>query len=244
MKVLILCSGYKLKQNPFIKDTPVHFLSIRGKPVIEHILSSIQSLEKIERIFILTNSRYLEQFKKWLDDFFYPVPIEFIYDDSANLKEKSGAINSISFAIEKANIYDDLIVMGGDNIFTYDLSGFINFAQTIYPHNLLGVYYLNGKFKAKKFGVVKLGTKGEIIEFTEKPSKLNGSRLVSMCVYFFPKDKLYLIKEYLKDNPDRLSIGDYIHWLSKQELVYAYRFEGEWFDISDIDSYVEAISVF
>ena len=101
--------------------------------------------------------------------------------------------------------------------------------------------------------MVKLDNTGKVIEFHEKPKHLNGSRLVSMCLYYFPREKLSLIKEYLSKPPlpigervgVRGAIGAYIEWLSRKDAVYGYRFkEGDWLSIRDADAYTEAVCTF
>jgi glucose-1-phosphate thymidylyltransferase len=86
---------------------------------------------------------------------------------------------------------------------------------------------------------VKLDEEKRITDFVEKPSKPL-SNLIAICVYIFPKEGLYLVKKYLEDgnNPD--APGYFMQWLVKREKVYGYEFNGNWFDIGDIDSYKKA----
>ena len=131
-------------------------------------------------------------------------------------------------------------------MFSFSLNKFIEYATNSHHCNLVGTFNLNGKLDPNKFGVVKLDEQSKVIDFQEKPSAHPGSSLVAMCLYFFPKDKLSLIYEYLdnqQNNPDES--GHYISWLSKQDTVYGYTFnEGNWLDVGDIDAYTEAVFTF
>ncbi|MCD5401531.1 hypothetical protein LR013_02910, partial [candidate division NPL-UPA2 bacterium] len=91
----------------------------------------------------------------------------------------------------------------------------------------------------KRYSIVKLDENRRIINFEEKPSQPT-TTLVAICLYLFPEDKLNLISEYLKggNNPD--APGFYIAWLHRREPVYAFIFEGKWYDIGDLKCYEEA----
>ena len=59
-------------------------------------------------------------------------------------------------------------------------------------------------------------------------------------IYYFPKDKLPFIGEYVK-NEERLDApGYYIKWLSEKDKVYGFEFSEDWHDIGDIESYKKA----
>ena len=249
MKALILAAGYATRLYPLTKDKPKPLLTIRRKPIIEYTINKLESLEQIDEILIVTNQRFFKQFQTWLDNFPSLKPIKLINDGSTNEKDKLGAIRDLAFVLVKENIDDDVLVIGGDNLFSAPLNEFIDFAKGICPNNAIGVYNLNGKYESNRYGVVKLDENKKIIGFCEKPSNgnginLNGSTLVSMCLYFFSKEKISLIQEYLKEGNDIDKAGTYIRWLSNRDGVYGYTFQGTWLDIGDIDSYTEAVFTF
>ena len=243
MKALILAAGYATRLYPLTKDRPKPLLTIRKKPIIEYIINKLESLEQIDQILIVTNQKFFEQFQGWLDSLPCAKPIKLINDGSINCKDRLGAIGDINLAIKEEKIEDDLLVIAGDNFFNFSLHGFIDFAQERRPRNSIGIYNLNGRTQLSKFGVVQLNGDEEIIDFQEKPSQPRAS-LIAMCVYFFPKEKLRLISDYLSQNNDNDAPGHYISWLVKSDKVYGYTFEGNWCDIGDIDTYTEAVFTF
>jgi glucose-1-phosphate thymidylyltransferase len=82
--------------------------------------------------------------------------------------------------------------------------------------------------------------KNQLIDFEEKPDKPN-STLVAMCLYYFPKERLSLIKKYLDIKHDKHdATGFYIDWLRKEVPVYGFAFEGRWYDIGHHQFYNEA----
>lgn len=244
MKCIVLCADSGISLSSLTKDTPKSLLSIRGKPIVEYIISKVELLENIDEIFIVTNPRFFKQFQIWVNNFFTSIPIKIINNSSFTHKNIVGAIKSLYFVVEKENIDDDILVIGGDNLFSFSLNEFIHYALTHKPAVVVGTYNLNGRLRPKKFGVVHRNKNNQITQFYEKPAKLNGSKLISLCLYFFPKEKLQFIKDYLVEEHNAYSPGNYISWLSKRECVYTFDFNGMWFDVGDIDSYAEAVCVF
>jgi glucose-1-phosphate thymidylyltransferase len=96
---------------------------------------------------------------------------------------------------------------------------------------------------AKLYGVVMLDKKGRVVEFEEKPPAPT-STLISIGLYFFPKDSVALIRQYLAEGRNQDQPGNYIQWLHSQRPVYAYTIKGQWFDIGNIDSYNKANEAF
>ena len=82
------------------------------------------------------------------------------------------------------------------------------------------------------------------MDFQEKPKDPKSS-LVAMCLYYFPKESLRLVKEYLNNTTDKSdATGFYIDWLRKKSLVYAFVFDGLWYDVGDYFFYNRAKKYF
>jgi NDP-sugar pyrophosphorylase family protein len=139
----------------------------------------------------------------------------------------------MGFAIEAKRIKDDLLVVGGDNLFDGGLASFVSFAGAKRPHPAIGVYHIGDMRQGKKYGVVKLDKHGRIVDFREKPKRPQ-SPLVAMCLYYFPAESLGLIREYLAGVARKQdATGFYIDWLRKRAAVYGFVFRGCWYDIGD-----------
>lgn len=243
MKALILAAGYATRLYPLTKDRPKPLLTIRSRPIIEYIISKLESLGQIDEILVVTNQKFFRQFQDWLGNFPATKPVKLINDGSVNEKNRLGAIRDIGLVIEKEQLSEDLLIVAGDNLFSFGLHNFIEFADKRRSYTCIGIYNLNGKLMPNKFGIVQLNGNEEIIDFQEKPETPRTS-LIAMCVYFFPKEKLHLISDYLSQNNNNDAPGNYISWLLKSDKVYGYKFEGNWLDIGDIDAYTEAVFTF
>ena len=244
MKALILAAGYATRLYPITNHKPKALLTIKGKPIIEYIIARIEQIKQVNEIIIVTNRRYLKEFRRWEQNYPAMLPTRILDDGSTSVQDKLGSVGDIAFAIKEAQIAEDLLVVGGDNLFSFNLAQFIN-ASRLNPAVFIGAFNVNGNLQADKFGILKLDVHGKVVDFQEKPKSLNGSSLVSMCLYYFPAEKLALIQEYISQGNNCDRAGDYISWLSRQGAVYGYTFsDGNWIDVGDIDSYTEAVFTF
>ncbi|MBN2120512.1 MAG: nucleotidyltransferase family protein [Candidatus Omnitrophica bacterium] len=244
MKVIILAAGYGTRLYPLTKDTAKPLLPVKGKPIIEYIVGKVQLIEEVSEIFVVTNHRFYKQFKEWLNNLISSIPITLIDDGSLNQNDRLGAIKDLAFVIEGQKINEDILVVGGDNLFDFCLCEFVEYARNFRNASTIGVYNLNGRYKPGKFGVVSLDAEKKVISFYEKPSNGSASRLISMCLYYFPKEKVHLIQDYIKNGNVLDKAGSYIQWLAQTDKVYGHMFEGRWLDIGDVDSYTEAVCSF
>ena len=240
MKVLILAAGYGTRLYPHTKYSPKPLLEIDKRPIINHLLDKLEELNDISRIVVVTNDRFFKHFQIWKDSIKTKYPICLLNDLTTNPQDKLGAIGDMHFAFSKEGFVDDFLVLGGDNLFKGSLFDFIHFAERKSPYTTIGLFDIKNKRDACHYGVVSLDRENRIVELCEKPSKPKSS-LVAMCLYYFPKEKVQLIEEYI-NNPlnCRDTAGTYINWLSSEDKVYGFIFKDSWFDIGHIDIYKKA----
>ena len=240
MKALILAAGYATRLYPLTKDYPKSLLKIGRRPIIEYIIDKLQAQEQIDEIIVVTNGKFISCFKRWKRSLKIRKRLTLIDDLTRTLNDRRGAIGDIDFVIRKKYNKDDLLVIGGDNLFDEGLKVFLNFAKSKEPHPVIGVFNIKNKLEARKYGVVKLDKNNRIVDFAEKP-KAPKTNLVAMCLYYFPKEKLKLVREYLNNKKNKNdATGFYIDWVSKKEAVYGFIFDGRWYDIGHHKSYNEA----
>ncbi|MBM3253742.1 MAG: nucleotidyltransferase family protein [Candidatus Omnitrophica bacterium] len=235
MKALLLAAGYGERLYPITRDIPKPLLNVKGKPIIEHLVLKLKDVDSVNEVLVITNDKFYEKFKRWKKNSGFS-NIRLINDSTKSINARLGAIGDVQYAIRDKDIKEDLLVIGGDNFFEFELLDFIIFAQTKSPFCSIGVYNIHNKLKAKRFGVVKLNKDNRVIAFREKPRKPD-TTLVSPCIYYFTKSKLPLISKYLKEgnNPDMT--GHFIRWLHKRDWVYGFIFRGNWIDIGNKAAY-------
>jgi glucose-1-phosphate thymidylyltransferase len=240
MKALILAAGYATRLYPLTKEYPKPLLLVGKRPIIDYIIDKLKALDEVDGIIVVTNTKFIFNFRKWAKTIKIQKRISLLDDLTKSQEDRRGAIGDMDFVINRKRIKDDLLVIGGDNLFDGDLKDFLSFAKTNKASSVIGAYNIKDIRKAKDYGVIKLNIKHKIIDFQEKPKKPK-STLVAMCLYYFPKEKLKLIKEYLNTKTNKQdATGFYIDWLSKREPVYGFVFDGYWYDIGHHKSYGEA----
>ncbi len=239
MKALILAAGYATRLYPLTKEYPKPLLKVAKRPIIDYIIDKLTALDEIDEIFVVTNSKFMPQFKKWHKLLKCRKRISLIDDLTKSLDDRRGAIGDMNFAINKKRIKDDILVIGGDNLFSGNLKELLSFAKG--NHNpVIGAFNIKDLRQARKYGVIKLDRENKVVDFKEKPQNPK-STLIAMCLYYFPKNKLGLVKEYIKSKRDKHdATGFYIDWLSKKAAVYGYVFQGVWYDIGDHEFYRQA----
>ena len=233
MKVLILAAGYATRLYPLTKDYPKPLLEVKGKPIINYLIEQIGIIPAIDEIFVVTNSKFIPIFRKWAKSIKSKQKITLVCDQTKNNRDRLGAIGDLNFVVLKKKIRQDLLVIGGDNLFNGSLAKFINFSRQHVSAASLGLFRLKQKKDASRYGVVVLNAQDKVTGFWEKP-KAPKSNLVAMCLYYIPKDCLGLSRDYLQEMKNKVdATGSYIAWLKNKIAIYGYVFGGAWFDIGD-----------
>ncbi len=238
MKALILAAGYGTRLYPLTLNTPKPLLDINGKLLIEYILDKIFEVGEINEIFVVTNNKFYDHFTKWLKDYKTNVSINILNDGTLSNETRLGAIGDINFLIEKENIEDDLIVIGGDNLFELSLKKFVEF-QNEKKSAVIASRDIKDKESIKLYGVLSINENNKIINFEEKPSEPKSS-LASTCIYFFPKEIINLFNKYLREKNPMDKTGEFIQWLYKKTDVYAFVFDSKLYDIGSLEGLEDA----
>ena len=237
MKAIVLAGGYATRLWPITKNRPKMFLPVGENTVIDETFADLEVDDRIDEVYVSTNERFEEEFRAYLADAPYEKPILSV-EDTENESEKFGVIGALAQLIRREGIEDDLLVVAGDNLISFDLAEFVDFYERR-ETPALAAYDVGSRERAKSYGLVELD--GErVVDFQEKPDEPH-STLVSIACYAFPASSLSLFETYLEggNNPDEP--GWFIQWLQDREPVYAFTFDGAWFDIGTPESYLDAV---
>jgi len=231
VKALILAAGYATRLYPLTIDKPKPLLEVGSKTITDRLVEKIGMVKTIDHVYIVTNQKFFPHFEKWAASARRGIKVGVVNDRTLTNETRLGAIGDMELVVREMKVNDDMLVLGGDNLFEFELSAFISFAQGK-KGAAVAVRDVGDFEEAKKYGIVMTDKADKVVEFAEKPEQPR-STLAALCVYYFPKETLKLLKEYLDKGLNKDAPGHYISWLSQNYRVYAYKTAGEWFDIGD-----------
>ncbi|WP_126663302.1 sugar phosphate nucleotidyltransferase [Haloterrigena salifodinae] len=237
MKAVVLAGGYATRMWPITKHRPKMFLPIGDSTVIDRIFAELEADDRIDEVFVSTNERFAPDFEAHLADSEFEKP-RLSVEDTTEEDDKFGVVGALAQLIDRENVDDDLLVIAGDNLISFDVADFVDYFED-HGTPTLAAYDVGSREKAKSYGLVELEDE-RVVDFQEKPDDPN-STLVSIACYAFPQDSLSLFPTYLEEgnNPDEP--GWFIQWLQNREATYAYTFDGAWYDIGTPESYLDAV---
>ncbi|MCD6492520.1 MAG: NDP-sugar synthase [Archaeoglobaceae archaeon] len=234
MKAVIMAGGYATRLWPITKTKAKPLLPIGRKKIIDYIYEKVKKFNI--PIIVSTNKRFEGDFKEWAKD----KDVELVIEETTKEEEKLGAVRALA-EIAK-NINDDMFVLAGDNLFSFSLDDFYEFYQKI-KKPLTALYDVGDFELAKRYGVAELDGQ-RILKFYEKPEK-PPSTLVGIGIYAFPKYAVEMLIEYVSKNQKHDNLGDFLSWLCENTEVYGFSFSnGNWYDVGNPDSYIEAFKFF
>jgi glucose-1-phosphate thymidylyltransferase len=241
VKALILAAGYATRLRPLTLNTPKPLLPVADRPMIDHVLEKVDVVEEVDRIFVVINHRFLDDFRAWVERSPASKPVALVDDGSTSNDDRLGAIADIHLVVEKERIHDDLLVVGGDNLFDFGLKEFVLFFKQ--KGTCVALHDCGDPRFTKEYSTVELDDDGRIIFFEEKPDEPRSS-MAAICLYLFEASSLPLLSVYLKDGEDPDAPGHFVEWLYERIPVYGKVMEGAWYDIGSEKTYHEADRLF
>ncbi len=237
MKAIILAAGYATRLYPLTRNKAKALLPIGGKPMIDYIVEQMDTVAELDEIYVVTNSRFAAQFREWAAQAQSCLPISILDDGTTSDENRRGAIGDISFVINEKQIDDELMVVAGDNFFTYSLRDYVAYFHEK-DCDCVCVKEWPDKKMLSQFGIALLSSDGLVLDIEEKPEQPK-SNMAVFAAYLYRRDTVPLFAEYLAAGNKPDAPGNFPAWLYRRKEVYAYVFDGECYDIGTPESYEE-----
>ena len=141
--------------------------------------------------------------------------------------------------LDRIGADDDLLVIAGDNLIEFSLAAYVDFWRGKGVASALAVRDVGSLELARQYGVVDVDADGRIVGFLEKPDE-PPSTLAATATYLYHREHVPLVGRYLAEGNPADQPGRLVGWLHQREPVYAYEFEGGWYDIGDHEQLLEA----
>ncbi len=231
VRTIILAGGYATRLWPLTLNRPKPLLPIAGKPLLDCILEQIPSA--FFPAFLAVNQRFFPVFSRWARG----KPVELVVEETRKEEEKLGAVAALARTVELIGIDEDVLVLAGDNWLRLDLRSFVEKSA---GQPAVALYPLGNPEKAKRrYGVAVLEG-NRIVAFQEKPEK-PASDLASTACYFFPRDVLPLLREFLRGaSQGQDAPGYFLQWLLSRRPILGFTEVEDWLDVGDRASYLLA----
>ena len=238
MKAVVLAGGYATRLWPITRNRPKMLLPVGETTVIDRILAELEADDRIDDVFVSTNERFAEAFENYLAVSSFTKP-QLSIEETIEEDEKLGVIGALAQLVDREGLdTDDLLVVAGDNLISFDLAEFLDFFEQ-QGMSALAAYDVDSRERATQYGLVELdGT--EVVDFQEKPDD-PPSTLVSIACYAFRAEDVRF-EEYLASGNSPDEPGWFIQWLQDRRPVHAFTFEEAWYDIGTPESYLEAVA--
>ena len=242
MKAIILAAGYATRLYPLTLNMPKALLPIGKKPIIDHIVAKMDTVEELDEIYVVSNDKFAGHFEEWAKTAVSRVPITVLNDGTTDDSNKRGAIGDISFVIDEMQIDDDLMIIAGDNFFTYSLRDYVDFFHQK-DRDCVCVEVWEDESTLSQFGIALLDEKGMVLDIEEKPAKPKSNTAV-FAAYLYKRETVPMFAEYLAAGNKPDAPGNFPAWLYKKKEVYAYTFDGECYDVGTPESYHEVCEMY
>lgn len=229
MNALILAAGYATRLYPLTKDFPKPLLEVGGRTILDHLVDQIDRIAAIRRIVLVTNHRFLPFFERWKEGHASGKLVQLLDDGTTSNEDRLGAVSDLRFALEHANLNDDLLVTAADNILRFPLVEFVA-AFEARPAAYLCVHRVEDLDRRRRTGIAVLDADQRVVEFAEKPAEPKTHWGVPP-IYLFPRSTLERFPAYLDTGGSAEAPGHFIEWLHRVEPVFAHQIKGSILDI-------------
>jgi glucose-1-phosphate thymidylyltransferase len=236
MEAVVLAGGYATRLWPITRHRAKPLLPLAGEPIVDRILRPLEDEPRVETVYVSTNERFADDFREHIDEQGYE-KARLVVEPTREEDEKLGTVGALAELVESEDVDDDLLVVAGDNLFSFDVSEFVGFFEERSAPSL-AAYDVGSREEATEYGVIDVDG-DRVVGFEEKPDDPPSS-LVSIACYAFPVGSLGTLDDYLAGDGNPDAPGYFIEWLHEREEVGAFTFDGAWFDVGTPESYIDA----
>lgn len=242
MKNIVIAAGYATRLGELTKNFPKPLLKIGNNTILGRMLDDIDSIPDIDEHIIVTNHKFAPIFEQWAKEVNCSKPITIIDDGTSTNDTRLGAVRDLQFAIEKAKVDDDMLVVAADNLLFFSFQGFVEFAKEkgtpcIMCHNQ------PSKEKLQRTGVVVLDDNWRVLNMEEKPEEPKSTWAVPPF-YIYRKENIDMIMHAIENGCGFDAPGNLAHYMVDNVEMHAWPMAGTGenlrFDIGSLDTYNEA----
>ncbi len=237
MKCLILAAGYATRLYPLTENFPKPLLDVGGKPILDWLIDDLDKSGLIDEYIVVNNHKFAKIFAEWANCHARPdrASIRVIDDGTSSNETRLGAVRDIQLGIETAEVQDDLLVMAGDNLLSFSLCDFLDYARAKGTSCIMR-YYEPDEARLHKTGVAEVDEHDRILSMEEKPAQPK-SHWCCPPFYYIAAGDVPRVAQAIASGCGTDAPGSFIAWLCNQAPVHAWQMPGCRYDIGNLESY-------
>ena len=233
MKCLILAAGYATRLYPLTQNFPKPLLKVADKPILDWLIDDLATTGAIDEYIVVTNHRFAHFFEEWAAG--HKEKVTVVDDGTSSNETRLGAVIDIQFAVDRCGIDDDLLVMAGDNLLSFSLSGFIDYWKEKGSSCIMR-YWESDEARLHKSGVVEVDEEGLVLSMEEKPAQPK-SHWCCPPFYLYNRSDIGLLADAIAAGCGTDAPGSLPAWLCTIKPVHAWEMPGPRYDIGTLESY-------
>ncbi len=233
MKCMILAAGYATRLYPLTENFPKPLLKVGEKTILDWLLEDIDTAGLADEYIVISNHRFAPVFRDWAGTRRLPVTV---VDDGTETNEtRLGAVCDIQFAIDALKPDDDLLIIAGDNVLDFSLTGFIRYAREKGTSCVMR-YREEDRKRLTKSGVAEIDENEVLLSLEEKPAEPK-SCWCTPPFYYYVKDDAKKIREAIADGCGTDAPGSLVAWMCRHSVMHSMEMPGKRYDIGNLESY-------
>lgn len=216
MRGVILAGGLATRLRPLTWVTNKHLLPIYNKPMIFYPLSMMQKIG-MKEVLLITSGDHVGDFANLLksgEEF----DMRLYY---AIQKNPTGGIADALKLAEEFSHHEPLLVMLGDNIFSFDLKKSVDRFIKHVEHTKKGamIFGVRRDTKARQYGVIEMDKSGHVLSIEEKPEKPK-SDIAQTGIYLYDHRVFDFVRNLAPSDRGQLEVTDLNNvYLKEQSLL-------------------------
>lgn len=240
MKCLFLAAGYATRLYPLTENYPKPLLEVAGRSILDRLIDDLDATGRIDGYAVVTNDKFAGHFTAWAEQ--YGGRVQVVDDGTSTNETRLGAVRDIRFAVEALGWEDDCLVLAGDNLLSFSLSAFLDYARKKGTSCIMR-YHEPSVRRLRKSGVVQIARDGRVLSMEEKPLHPK-AHWCCPPFYFYKKEDLARLDEALTAGCGVDAPGSLAAWIASVAPVYAMKMPGPRYDIGTLESYRAVCEVF
>jgi NDP-sugar pyrophosphorylase family protein len=236
MRALVLAAGWATRLGALAANRPKHLLPVGQTTPLDVVVERLDAVARVAAIDVVTHDAFLAVFERWAEGRTARARLRIWGNGTARFEERRGAVGDLHYYLERTGTREDLLVLGGDQLFDDSLEAL---AETSSREPALAVYDVGTLERVSRLASVELDAEGYVRRVVEKDPHPT-TTLAAPAIYGLPARLLDEVARYLEAEDRSDNLGYLAEWLVQRHPVRGIRLGGRWIDVGSPEEYDRA----